>query len=198
MEPFLNLLDPTGAAEKGSIYREMEDYFYYAQLRSQGEDATKDRQIEDTVELEEVPSIMQAMGHYPSVLEIEDMINEAKYAKWDDGRGQLQSAINFEDLIKLYVNHRPVADYTQSDLEDALSHAPRLAPGNPPPNGLMALLQQYGETFSKEEFEESFRSLLLNEAPYYGKLPEQASVREVIEDILGLVPSVVPAQEGQV
>ncbi|KAJ3053171.1 Cilia- and flagella-associated protein 251 [Rhizophlyctis rosea] len=209
MEPFLNLLDPSGAGDKGAIYREMEDYFYYAQLRSQGEDATKDRQIEDTVDLEEIPSIMQAMGHYPSALEIEDMINEAKYAKWDDGRGQLQSALTFEELIKLYVNHRPVADYTQSDLEEALSHAPRLAPGNPPAvgkpspvtahssipkSGLMALLQQYGETFSREEFEESFRSLLLNEAPYYGKVPEQSSVREFIEDILGLVPSVVPTE----
>ena len=61
-----------------------------------------------------------------------------------------------------------------------------------PRTGLMALLQQYGETFSREEFEESFRNLLLNEAPYYGKLPEQSSVREFIEDILGLVPSVVP------
>ena len=37
MEPFLNLLDPSGAGEKGAIYREMEDYFYYAQLRRYGQ-----------------------------------------------------------------------------------------------------------------------------------------------------------------
>ena len=80
--------------------RELTTPRLHCRSRSQGEDATKDRQIEDTVELEEIPSIMQAMGHYPSALEIEDMMNEAKYAKWDDGRGQLQSAVSFEDLIK--------------------------------------------------------------------------------------------------
>ncbi|KAJ3268345.1 Cilia- and flagella-associated protein 251, partial [Borealophlyctis nickersoniae] len=205
LEPFLNMVDPSGAGERGEFYREMEDYFYYAQLRSQGEDATKNRQIQETVGLEEAPPIMQAMGYYPSAQEIEDMINEVKYSKWDDGRGHLSSTVTFEDLIRLYVNHRPVSDYTQSDLEGALSHALRLEPGNPPPrgpapplkptdavskHGLMALLQQYGETLAVDEFAESFRTLLRDEAPYNGKLPDRFSAREFVEDVLGLLPTV--------
>ena len=33
LDPFLNMIDPSGLAEQGPIYREFEDYFYYAQLR---------------------------------------------------------------------------------------------------------------------------------------------------------------------
>jgi hypothetical protein len=33
LEPFLNMLDESGAGAEGPFYREMEDYFYYAQLR---------------------------------------------------------------------------------------------------------------------------------------------------------------------
>ena len=32
-EPFLNMLDESGLGAEGAFYREMEDYFYYAQLR---------------------------------------------------------------------------------------------------------------------------------------------------------------------
>ncbi|ORY51113.1 WD40 repeat-like protein [Rhizoclosmatium globosum] len=49
LEPFLDMLDESGAGETGAFYREMEDYFYYAQLRSQGEDAATTRLIQDTV-----------------------------------------------------------------------------------------------------------------------------------------------------
>ncbi|KAJ3115568.1 Cilia- and flagella-associated protein 251, partial [Physocladia obscura] len=33
LEPFLDMLDDSGAGENGAFYKEMEDYFYYAQLR---------------------------------------------------------------------------------------------------------------------------------------------------------------------
>jgi hypothetical protein len=33
LEPFLNMLDGSGLGENSPFYKEMEDYFYYAQLR---------------------------------------------------------------------------------------------------------------------------------------------------------------------
>ena len=33
ISPFLHLLDDSGLGEKGPAYRELEDYFYYAQLK---------------------------------------------------------------------------------------------------------------------------------------------------------------------
>jgi WD40 repeat protein len=33
LKPYLNMLDDSGLGDKGPAYRELEDYFYYAQLR---------------------------------------------------------------------------------------------------------------------------------------------------------------------
>ena len=33
LQPFLNILDDSGQGDKGPAYRELEDYFYYAQLK---------------------------------------------------------------------------------------------------------------------------------------------------------------------
>ncbi|KAJ3107825.1 Cilia- and flagella-associated protein 251 [Phlyctochytrium planicorne] len=213
VEPFLNMLDPSGAGAEGSIYKEMEDYFYYAQLRTQGEDATIARLIQETVELAEVPSIMQAMGFYPSGQEIEDMINEVKFSKVEDG--ELVDNITFTDLIKLFVNHRPVFDYTEMDILTALVQAVVLEPGRlndrnvqsrlqgsdaVTKDGLLSLLQQYGETMSKSNFETAFRALLVNNSQYNGVLPDRFSAKDFIENILDLQsvdPNALPALPPQ-
>jgi hypothetical protein len=98
--PFLNMLDETGKGANGPAYRELEDYFYYAQLRSQGENASKDRQIKETVPLKEVPLIMQAMGFYASQQEIEDLMNEVKYSRYTEAKGDPADAVTFDELIK--------------------------------------------------------------------------------------------------
>ena len=59
-----------------------------------------ERDIGDTVSLAQVPSIMQAMGYYPSKQEIDDMLNEVKYGKFLDGETTPVTDINFDDLIK--------------------------------------------------------------------------------------------------
>ena len=65
---------------------------------SQGEDATSTRLIQDRVVLSEVPSIMQAMGFYPSEHEIENLINEVKYSSLEEG--VLVESITFDELIR--------------------------------------------------------------------------------------------------
>lgn len=99
LEPFLNLADESGQGAAGPFYREMEDYFYYAQLKTQGENATTMRRINDKVELSQVPFIMQAMGFYPSQHEIDNLINEVKYSQVDKDVGLVDS-VTFEELIK--------------------------------------------------------------------------------------------------
>ncbi|KAM6050987.1 cilia- and flagella-associated protein 251 isoform 2-T2 [Theristicus caerulescens] len=61
--PFYNLLD---GGREGEFFRELEDYFYYAQLRSHGIDTLETRQVSTHIPLEEIPSVMRAMGFYPS------------------------------------------------------------------------------------------------------------------------------------
>ncbi|KAI8804403.1 WD40-repeat-containing domain protein [Cladochytrium replicatum] len=216
IEPFLHMLDGSGLGVEGPLYKEMEDYFYYAQLRRkvcQGENAMDTRQITDRVDIDQVPLIMQAVGFYPTEQQIEDMINEVKYRDVER-TGELLHSVTFDELIRLYINHRPVADLSQSDLEVALAHAKQLEPGHLDPvetigklnldsmlnrEGLLALLQQYGETFSASDFNKAFYQLLEDSPPYLGDLPEHFTVKEFIEEILGLTPTVksLPVQGGQ-
>lgn len=42
------------------------DYFFYALLRTQGEDTTDERSTASVVPLAEVPNIMRALGYYPT------------------------------------------------------------------------------------------------------------------------------------
>jgi flagellar biosynthesis component FlhA len=167
MEPFLNILDPSGLLEKSPIYREFEDYFYYAQLQIQGEGRQLTRLVSNKVPLEKIPSIIQAMGYYPSNQEIDDLINEVKCksslmvdSRYAEGKGEEVESMTFHDLIKLFINHRPYGDLNLEDIELSLSHAKRLEAGRPTPTGpvkkvnptsiiktegIVTLLQQYGK-----------------------------------------------------
>ncbi|KAI9338380.1 WD40-repeat-containing domain protein [Zopfochytrium polystomum] len=217
LEPFLSILDESGLGTDGPFYREMEDYFYYAQLRSQGEDATSTRLIQDKVSLHEVPSIMQAMGFYPSEQEIDNLVNEVKYSSLD--AGVLVDSVTFGEIIRLFVNHRPVVDYTEADILAAAGCVARLEEsrigggggsdghggGAASPmelsdtltkDGLMALLQQYGESMSKQDFEVAFRALLQHDPARNGVFPESLTAHEFVRDVLGLVPVSVKAGGG--
>lgn len=62
----------------GPAHQEMVDYFYYAQLRAQGEDTTEPRQITGLVPISEVGNLMRSLGFYPSEKEVEDLMVEAQ------------------------------------------------------------------------------------------------------------------------
>eukprot|EP00842_Homolaphlyctis_polyrhiza_P001094 jgi/Hompol1/1986/HPOL_001720-RA len=90
------------------------------------------------------------------------------------------------------------------DLEVALAHAKRLEPGKPLPKGpvkklkatdklmtegIIAMVQQFGESFSLDEIGEAFHELTAEQQPYFGKIPSKLAVRELIEGVLGLSPA---------
>ncbi|KAJ1548616.1 Cilia- and flagella-associated protein 251, partial [Cladochytrium tenue] len=216
IEPFLAMLDPSGLGADSPFYREMEDYFYYAQLRSQGEDAMSTRQIQDTLAVSEVPSVIQAMGYYPSEQDTDLLLNEVRYSSLDDG--VLVDRVSFPDIIRLFVNHRPVFEYSEDDILDSLTCAARLDHRAKNPDeawpaaagrldiddeitkdGILALLQQYGESMSNDDVELAFRALLLQDPGRSGTaaagLPDKLTAREMIEDVLGLqrVPAAAAA-----
>lgn len=102
---------------------------------------------------------MQAMGFYPSNQEIDDLINQVKYSRFAQGKGEEVDWISFPDLIRLFLNHRPFEQMNSEALEVALSHAKALEPGKAFPtapvkkltagqkikaDGIVAILQQYG------------------------------------------------------
>ena len=75
----------------GEFFTELEEFFYYAQIRrytyinvqwvvimplcllslhSQGPDVTSKRKVSTTIEIEEIPHVMRAIGFYPSEQEV--------------------------------------------------------------------------------------------------------------------------------
>lgn len=52
--------------------QELEDYFYYSQLRSQGIDTMETRRVSEHIRLSELPFVMRAIGFYPSEEKVGD------------------------------------------------------------------------------------------------------------------------------
>jgi len=106
--PFERMLD---GGREGAFYSEMADYFCYAQLRAQGEDAVEERRVPGRVPAAELSNLMRAIGYYPTDREIDDMVQEVTAGGATD--------VDFDDFLKLYINHRPVVGVTPSQIADA-------------------------------------------------------------------------------
>ncbi|NXS92617.1 CF251 protein, partial [Jacana jacana] len=157
--PFYDLLD---GGREGEFFRELEDYFYYSQLRSHGIDTLETRQVSTHISLEEIPSVMRAMGFYPSEEKIEDMINEVKFSEYVD-TGEQVTKINLGDFIKLYINHRPAFGLSMKRIQQAFQVL-----GYDNENGdkvidrgdLLLLLQCRGEHMTEDELAQCLTTLL--------------------------------------
>ncbi|KAK7499056.1 hypothetical protein BaRGS_00009603 [Batillaria attramentaria] len=156
--PFYGLLE---GGRHGELFAELEDYFYYAQIRSQGVNATMDRQVSTTIPLSEIPFVMRAMGFYPTEQEIEDMINEVKFSKYVEN-GRYVEELDLGTFIKLYVNHRPAFGLSPEKLLWAFDTL-----GVPTPQGgsiergeLLDILQSKGEHMTEYELAEYLTTLL--------------------------------------
>jgi hypothetical protein len=70
------------------------------------------------VPLAEIPNIMRALGYYPSELEVQNMCSEVMYSRYAE-TGESADSINLEDLIQLYINHRPVFGVGKEQIQQA-------------------------------------------------------------------------------
>eukprot|EP00953_Heterococcus_sp_UTEX-ZZ885_P026794 14445-Heterococcus_DN1.PRE.8 len=120
-------IDQLDGGKNGALYNELVDYFYYSQLRAQGEDCTEERATSaggslqtSTVPLSELPHLMRALGYYPSEQELLNMTNEVKYSEFTV-TGEIVTAVDLHTLVKLFTNHRPVFPVGKAMLADAFS-----------------------------------------------------------------------------
>ncbi|OPJ75032.1 WD repeat-containing protein 66 isoform B [Patagioenas fasciata monilis] len=191
--PFYNLLD---GGRGGEFFRELEDYFYYVQLRGHGIDSLEPRQVSTHIPLEEIPSIMRAMGFYPSEEKIEEMINEVKFSKYVD-TGEQVTKISLEDFIKLYINHRPAFGLSMKKIQRAFQVL-----GYDNENGdkvidrgvLLSLLLCTGEHMTEDELAQCLITLLGNRPGGGGSEPDTSDLAGAPALIEEEIPAEITAE----
>ncbi|XP_076820572.1 cilia- and flagella-associated protein 251-like [Clavelina lepadiformis] len=157
--PFYGLLD---GGREGEMFAELENYFYYAQLRSQGINTTEEREVSTVVPLDQVPFLMRALGFYPSEQEVEDMLNEVKFSQYVE-TGQYVTEIDLSDFIKLYINHRPAYGLSPDELYKAFEVLGSVKSDGEPAidrSDLLSILQRKGEHMTEYELAEYLTTLL--------------------------------------
>ena len=84
----------------GEAYKDALNYFYYLQIRAQGEVTTLSRTLGDFIQHRDVVPLLRALGYYPSQMQISELFQEMELLEHSD-------RITFPQFIRLYVNHRP-------------------------------------------------------------------------------------------
>ena len=119
IEPFLNLLE---GGRDGLKYKEMVDYFYYAQIKSKDENTTKHRYLDQTVSINLIHGLLTSLGYYPSNEEITNIQKEVRHMKYNENVKEKSDDINFETFVKIYLNHRPYLELDVDKIEDSFNN----------------------------------------------------------------------------
>ncbi|XP_077604081.1 cilia- and flagella-associated protein 251 [Crocuta crocuta] len=205
LTPFYGLV---AGGREGKFYRELEDYFYYSQLRSQGIDTMETRKVSEHICLSELPFVMRAIGFYPSEEKIEDMFNEVRFSEYVD-TGKLIDKINLPDFFKVYLNHRPPFGNTTRGIQDSFNVLGFTSSSGKKVirrEDFLKLLLTKGEHMTEEEMCDCFATLFgLNpegwksepaassvkgsEICFEEQLPDEITAEIFATDILGLTVS---------
>lgn len=113
MTPFYDLLE---GGKGGELHEDIMDYFYYCQLKLNN--SMKSMNLVPAIPVEDIPSMVRAIGYYPSEEEVESMVNEVKYKNFTS-TGEIEEVIKLNDFIKLYLNYRPVLPLDKQNIVGA-------------------------------------------------------------------------------
>lgn len=188
--PLDHLVAAVEGGRNGRFMREIVDYFYYAQIRLQGEETTAKRELLGAVPFSQIPNLFRALGFYPSELEIGRLTYEVAnlYGPVDETVEECDVGkipLKFAQFMRLYVNYRPIYGITRQDIDAAF-----LALGADPQTGQIArnllfkLLSTHGEALDQSEIAAMLRSLL-GEGVQLDMLEDTITARAFSENLLG-------------
>ncbi|KAF8282413.1 hypothetical protein TcBrA4_0082760 [Trypanosoma cruzi] len=188
--PLDHLIAAVEGGREGQFMREIVDYFYYAQIRLQGEETTAKRELLGAVPFSQLPNLFRALGYYPSELEIgrltyevaniygplEELVEECDVGK---------IPLKFSQFMRLYVNYRPIYGITRQDIESAFwALGADAETGQIARDVLFKLLSTHGEPLQQEEISAALRSLL-GEGVRLDMLEDTITARAFAENLLG-------------
>ncbi|GBP63593.1 Cilia- and flagella-associated protein 251 [Eumeta japonica] len=190
LNPYYCLLE---GGRTGWLFREMRDLFYYIQIICQGTFSTTMRRIGNYIPIASLPDLMRALGFFPSQYEVENLLTEAKYKIYER---EPSVNVDFEEFVKLYLNHRPAFGDSIHKIKNAFKNFAdvehdtfviRRA-------DFVDMLNKYGECFSNKLSwyllsilsSYNFEDRTTKSENDFSFLPESITLSQFLSDIIGL------------
>lgn len=206
MAPYCYLL-PGG--KNGWLFQELLDMFYYLQIISVGtESAINERRIFDrfvervrhheSLTVSDITDYMRSVNYFPSDFEMKNMFREMELLRKEE--------VDFFDLVKLYINHKPVQGMRAMQLEKALvSFIKKFRSEDPhrlasyasmdvlERKDLLRILTEFGEKIDQKQaamcLKEFFGIAIdedMDECEMLARLPQKIKVQEFVDNLLGI------------
>jgi cilia- and flagella-associated protein 251 len=188
--PLRHLVNAVEGGAEGELMKEVVDYFYYAQIRAQGEETTAKRVLLGAIPFSQMPNLLRSLGYYPSEMAIGHMTYEVAnmYGPPDEPLADVDVdaiLLDFSQFMRFYVNYRPVFGITRKGIEAAFR-----ALGADPVTGeinrdhLFHLLSTIGEALKANETAAALTSLL-GDGIRLEMLEDVITARTFAENLLG-------------
>ncbi|XP_049866716.1 cilia- and flagella-associated protein 251-like [Pectinophora gossypiella] len=178
----------------GWLFQEIRDLFYYIQILCQGTFSPAMRRVKDYIPIESLPDLMRALGYFPSEYEVENLIVEAKFKVYNK-RGVVE--IDFDEFVKLYLNHRPAFGDNYRKIKHAFKVFSRYSKDSGDymrRDDFVDLFCDYGECFSRELAwylfsilaGQSFEDRAAGTSGDFSFLPPKVKLNDITTMILGI------------
>ncbi|KAJ2952482.1 hypothetical protein O0L34_g6800 [Tuta absoluta] len=178
----------------GWLFQEVRDMFYYIQILCQGTFSPAMRRVKDFIPIDSLPDLMRALGFFLTEYEVENMLIEAKYQIYNR---KPRAEIDFEEFVKLYLNHRPAFLESNKKLRTAFkvfSETSTREGDFMRRDDFIDMLCSYGECFTRELawyllsilFGQSFEDRATAPEDDFSFMPSKIKFSDFVTNILGI------------
>lgn len=188
--PLPHLVGAVEGGTDGELMKEVVDYFYYAQIRAQGEETTAKRVLLGAIPFAQMPNLLRSLCYYPSEQEIGHLTYEVAnmYGPRDESLAEVDVdaiLLDFSQFMRFYINYRPVFGVTRQDIEAAFrSLGADALTGEINRDRLFQLLSTKGEPLKTAEISAALTSLL-GDGIRLDMLEDVITARTFAENLLG-------------